>query len=89
MKPYTPADFRFTAKGNTVYVIGMACPADGRATIHALGTAHEGRAIAIGNVELLGSSEKVNFNQNSDALEVTIPSGGQCKYAYTLKLTTK
>ncbi len=42
VKPYTPADFRFTAKGNTVYAIGMACPADGKATIHALGTAHEG-----------------------------------------------
>ncbi len=52
IKPYTAADFRFTAKGSTVYAIGMACPADGKATIHALGTAHEGSSISIGNVRV-------------------------------------
>jgi alpha-L-fucosidase len=88
-KPYTPEDFRFTAKGNTVYAIGMACPGDGKATIHALGTAHEGAAMAIGNVELLGSPEKVTFTQNADALNVTLPAGAACKYAYALKLTAK
>jgi alpha-L-fucosidase len=89
VKPYTPQDFRFTAKGNTVYAIGMACPADGKATIHALGTGHEGASLAIGNVELLGSSEKVSFNQTADALDVTLPAGVACKYAYALKLTAK
>ena len=88
-KPYTPQDFRFTAKGSTVYAIGMACPADGKATILALGTAHEGASLAIGNVELLGSSEKVSFNQTADALDVTLPAGVACKYAYALKLTAK
>ena len=53
-KPYTSDDFRFTAKGTTVYAIGMACPADRKATIHSLGWAHEGRSIPIGSVKLLG-----------------------------------
>lgn len=88
-KPYTPEDFRFTAKGNAVYAIGMACPTDGKGTIHALGTAHEGGSLAVGNVELLGSTEKVSFNQTADALEVTLPAGAKCKYAYALKLTAK
>ena len=88
-KPYTAQDFRFTAKGNTVYAIGMACPADGKATIHALGTAHEGASLAIGNVELLGSSDKVSLTQTADALDVTLPAGAQCKYAYALKLTSQ
>ena len=88
-KPYTPQDFRFTAKGNTVYAIGMACPSGRQSDIHALGTAHEGASIAIGNVELLGSSEKVSFTQTADALDVTLPAGAQCKHAYTLKLTGK
>ena len=88
-KPYTEQDFRFTAKGQTVYAIGMACPADGKATIHALGTSHEGSSLPIANVELLGSTEKVSFNQTADALEVTIPAAAQCKYAYALKLTGK
>jgi alpha-L-fucosidase len=87
VKPYTPADFRFTAKGNTVYAIGMACPADGKASIHALGTAHEGASMAIANVELLGSAEKITWTQTPDALDVTFPANAACKYAYTLKLT--
>jgi alpha-L-fucosidase len=87
VKPYTPADFRFTAKGDTLYVIGMACPTDGKATIHALGTAHEGSSIPVGNIQLLGSNEKISFTQTPEALDVTLPSSAGCKYAYTLKLT--
>lgn len=82
-KPYTAEDFRFTAKGSTVFAVGMACPTDGKGTIHSLGSA----SLPIRNVELLGSSEKVTFNQTADTLEVTLPSGATCKYAYTLKLT--
>jgi alpha-L-fucosidase len=88
-KPYTPDDFRFTAKGSTVYAIGMACPADGKATIHSLGWAHEGASLTIGSVELLGSNEKVSWTQGAQALEITLPSGMACKYAYALKLTAK
>jgi alpha-L-fucosidase len=65
----------------------MACPANGKAIIHSLGWAHEGSAIAIGQVELLGSIEKVNWTQGADALEVTLPTQAACKYAYALKLT--
>jgi len=86
-KPYTAEDFRFTAKAANVYVIGMACPADSKATIHSLGWAHEGAAFPIAKVELLGSTEKVTWTQSASALEVTLPSGAACKYAYTLRLT--
>jgi alpha-L-fucosidase len=80
-KPYTPEDFRFTAKGTTVYAIGMSCPKDGKAVIHSL--AH----FPIGGVELLGSSDKVQWTQDTDALTVTLPASASCQYAYTLKLT--
>lgn len=86
-KPYTAEDFRFTAKGTTVYAIGMACPADGKASIHSLGWAHEGNSIPIASVELLGSTGKVTWTQDANALEVTLPAGAECKYAYALKLT--
>jgi alpha-L-fucosidase len=85
-KPYTPQDFRFTAKGDAIYAIGMACPADGKAQIHALGTAHEGAGLAIASIELLGSTEKAAFTQSTDSLDVTLPAGATCKYGYTLKL---
>jgi alpha-L-fucosidase len=86
-KPYTSDDFRFTAKGSTVYAIGMACPKDGKATIRSLGLAHEGTAMPIANIELLGSSSKVAWTQGADALTVTLPEGAACTYAYALKLT--
>jgi alpha-L-fucosidase len=87
-KPYTADDFRFTAKGSTVYAIGMACPKDGKATIHSLGWAHEGAAAPVASIELLGSSDKVTWTQGADALTVTLPEGAACQYAYALKLTS-
>ncbi|MFZ0743436.1 MAG: alpha-L-fucosidase [Terracidiphilus sp.] len=86
-KPYTTEDFRFTAKGSTVYAIGMACPKDGKATIYSLGWAHEGASIPIANIQLLGSNEKVAWTQGADALELTLPPEAACKYAYALKMT--
>jgi alpha-L-fucosidase len=86
-KPYTAEDFRFTAKGTTVYAIGMACPPDGNAVIHSLGWAHEGSTLPVASVEMLGSPGKVAWSQTADALDVTLPAGAACKYAYALKLT--
>jgi alpha-L-fucosidase len=86
-KPYTAEDFRFTAKGSTVYAIGMACPKDGKATIRSLGWAHEGSALSIATIELLGSRGKVTWTQGANALDVTLPSDTACKYAYALKVT--
>jgi alpha-L-fucosidase len=89
---YTTEDFRFTAKAQNVYAIGMSCPPKegnmaGKAVIHSLGWAHEAANFPIGNVELLGSTEKVKWTQGADALTVTLPSDASCQYAYALKLT--
>jgi alpha-L-fucosidase len=65
----------------------MACPKDGKATIHSLGWAHEGKTIPVGSIELLGSTDKVTWMQGAEALTVTLPVGASCKYAYALKLT--
>ena len=86
-KPYTAQDFRFTAKGTALYAMGMACPADGKGTIHSLGRAHEGASLPIASVELLGSKDKVTWIQGAEALEVILPTSAVCKYIYTLKVT--
>ena len=88
-KPYTAQDFRFTQKDATVYAIGMACPSDGKGTIHSLGTSHEGSSFPVTSVAMLGSSEKVTWTQTAEALEVTLPAGAACKYGYALKLMAK
>ena len=62
MKSYTSSDFRFTRKGENLYVISLACPADGTATVHALGLdGLKGKALR--GVDLLGSSQKVDWLQ--------------------------
>jgi alpha-L-fucosidase len=85
-KPYTSEDFRFTQKGSTLYVIGMAWPADGHAVIHALGSAQQAKGVQISGVELVGSDAKLEFHQTHDALEVQLPARAQGKYAYVLKI---
>ena len=91
-KPYTTEDFRFTAKGNTLYAIGMGCPASGSdtsATIHALGSDKEAKGMSFASVDLIGSTEKLDWKQTADALNVKLPASMSCKYAYVLKITTK
>jgi len=89
-KPYTSQDFRFTRKGNVLYAIGMGCPADGATggsgTIHALGSAKEAAGLTLTSVELVGSQEKVNWLQMPEALNVKLPAGAACKYAYVLRI---
>ena len=91
-KPYTTEDFRFTAKGNALYAIGMGCPAtggEGSATIHALGADKEAKGLSFESIEVVGSQDKVTWKQELDALHVTLPASMSCKYAYVLKIDMK
>ena len=59
--PYTAADLRFTVKGDVLYAIGLAYPADGKVTIKSLAT---GAAVATGEVtgvRLLGRDAPVTM----------------------------
>jgi alpha-L-fucosidase len=87
-KAYQAGDFRFTQKGQTLYAIEMAWPADGRAVIHALGSEHQGKGLQIRNVELFGSSAKLNWRQTDDALEVNVPGTAPGKFAFVFRIQT-
>jgi len=85
-KPYTTSDFRFTRRGDDVYVISLACPTDGTATIHSLGLAGEGSGLQIKEVSLLGSADKVDWLRKTGALNVRLPRGASCKHGFALRL---
>jgi len=74
-KPYTTSDFRFTRKGNNIYVISLACPEDGTASVHSFGLAGEASGLKIRDVGLLGSPEKVDWLRTTEALNVRLPQG--------------
>jgi alpha-L-fucosidase len=86
MNPYTASDFRFTRKDENLYVISLACPADGTATIHALGLAGEAKGKVIHEVATLGSTQKTNWLQTTDALSVKLPADADCKYGFALRV---
>jgi hypothetical protein len=59
---------------------------DGTATVHALGLAGEARGKVIQDVDLLGSSQKVDWLQTTDALSVKLPADTGCKYGFALRV---
>jgi alpha-L-fucosidase len=80
---YTPEDFRFTTKGDVLYVIGLAWPGTGEAVIHSLGLTVAGKRVQ--SVSLVGSETKVPFSQGTDGLRVVLPNSPP-KYAYALRV---
>jgi alpha-L-fucosidase len=81
---YKPEDFRFTAKGDVLYAIGLAWPANGEAVIHSLapmaGNEH------VQSVTLLGTSAPAQFEPRSDGLHVKLQGQPPAKYAYALRV---
>jgi alpha-L-fucosidase len=81
---FTAQDFRFTAKGDTLYAIEMGWPENGEAFIKTL---HAGVGMKpIQSVSLLGSSEPLTFEQKADGLHVKVPAQDPGKYAYAYKI---
>jgi alpha-L-fucosidase len=84
-KPYTSEDFRFTTKGETLYAIELGWPADGKVTIHSLGSsALKGQKVQ--SVDLIGSEATLEWHQDPDGLRIQLPTRPPGKYAYVLRL---
>lgn len=83
---FTPADLRFTTKGETLYMLGLARPADGAVLAKTLyaGTPYLQKRIA--RIELLGHGA-VKWQQTSRGLSVTLPADTSGGMPYALKLS--
>ena len=83
VQPYTAQDFRFTTRGSTLYAIALGWPSSGEYTVQSL---NEG--IHVKNVELLGATKGVSWQQRSDGLHIHVsgeaPAG---LHAYTFRVT--
>jgi alpha-L-fucosidase len=84
--PFTAEDFRFTTKGDALYDIALAWPADGKLLVKCLGTGAPEAAGEVRSVELLGSSARLSWKQMAGGLEASLPSKPPCDYAVTLKI---
>ncbi len=82
---YTAQDIRFTTKGNDFYAIALNWDDNGL-LIKSLNK----EAIAdagILSVSLLGSDEKINWEQTKDGLKLSFPKNRPCEHAYSFKIS--
>jgi alpha-L-fucosidase len=82
---YKPDDFRFTTKGDVLYAIGLAWPANGEAVIRSLATTVGSEPVA--SIALLGGDASLRFEQRGDGLHVHLPAQPPAKYAYAFRVT--
>ncbi|MEI6106686.1 MAG: alpha-L-fucosidase [Opitutae bacterium] len=76
---FTAADLRFTTKGDTLYAILMGWPSDRIARIKSL--------TAAARIELVGSTEKLTWENSATGVTVHLPTQPVGRFAYVLKIT--
>jgi len=83
---FAPGDMRFTTKGDSLYAIALAWPADGKLLIKSLatGSPHYGGEIA--RVGLLGSESNLVWSRNADGVAITLPEKPPGDFAYVFKI---
>lgn len=90
VRPYTSEDFRFTKKGDILFVFIMDWPENNKATIKSLAENSDLYPNDIASVEMLGVGGQLKFARDAASLVVSLPEIKKPEgYAYTLKITPK
>jgi len=88
VKNFTARDIRFTAKGDTLYAISMAIPkSNNPLMIRSLSLNSNNGMVA--SVVLLGSDEKIAWNQEDDGLSIGIAKHFPSELAAAYRITFK
>lgn len=83
---YTPEDFRFTCKGDTLYAICLAWPEKGAIIRTAWEQLYPSEIVSI---KMLGTDRKLKWSMKEKALHIELPDKKPCDYAYVFKITRK
>jgi len=73
VRPYEPSDIRFTTKGDNLYAFCMGRPS-ADIQITSLGKNSKISDKKVASVQMLGSNEKLKWDQNDDALVISKPA---------------
>ena len=87
---YSAKDIRYTRKGNTVYAIVLGWPGentDVNMTTFAKG--NKAQNIKVKKVAMLGTKEKIKWQQTDAGLTATTPAQKTSDLAIVFKLTTE
>ena len=82
---FTPKDFWFTRKGNTLYAISLVEPANREARIKSMAKLGD----TIKSVRMVGSGKELKWIADSEALVVTMPRRHKYNHGYALKIELK
>jgi alpha-L-fucosidase len=83
---FAPGDIRFTTKGDALYAIALAWPADGKLTIKSLASGSPHYRGEIARIGLLGSESNLVWSRNTDGVAINLPEKPPCDYAYVFKI---
>lgn len=84
--PFTPADFRFTTKGKTIYAHGLGAAGGRRCAITAFAQNLRLLLDPVKQVTLLGDPQPLRFVQLADRLEVELPAKLPSEHAFVLRI---
>ena len=80
----SPAEIRFTTKGNSIYAICLGWP-DKEVLVKSLGKQGiSGRTITA--VSMLGAKDEVKWQQTDDGLTLTVPPVQPCQHAFVYRI---
>ncbi len=82
-KSFTAEDIRFTTKGKAIYAIALDWPAAGL-TVKSIDS-----SVKVASVSLVGSKDKLKWQQTAEGLKVEAPVQKTGNYAYAFKIVTK
>jgi alpha-L-fucosidase len=84
---FGPRDIRFTTRGDLLYAIVLGWPEGGEVVIQSLGTQLKLYGRAIGQVEMLGVKEPLQWSQGVRGLRVRLPAERPSEHAVVLRIT--
>jgi alpha-L-fucosidase len=86
---YTSKDFRFTQSknGNMIYVIMLGRPESKKVTVKSLAADSEHLDSKIASIKMIGSSEKIQWSQDKDGLNMIFPKYVRGRHAFVWKIT--
>jgi alpha-L-fucosidase len=83
---FVAGDLRFTTKGDTLYAIALAWPADRKLTIQALAAGSPHYRGEISRIGLVGSESNLVWSRNADGVTIQLPEKPPGEYAYVFKI---
>jgi alpha-L-fucosidase len=83
---YTPQDFRFTEKNGVLFAIELGWPPNNEAVVHSLAPSKAGLMGQITSVRLLGLTDDLRFEWQSDGLHLQLPPQPVGRYAYVFRI---